>query len=101
MKRDISNGLEHTPISAINEYKAEFWKPDFIYIKERQFSINSELVKNVFDQNNLKSCSCEDDCSDLNKCECRQLTIEENKLIDPNNKAGYEFNYLHNLPKTA
>ena len=98
MKKDISNGLEATAIQAINEYKPEFW-PEFVYIKEWKLSIGSELIET--NEPAACGCSCEDDCSDLDKCECRQLTVKENRPLHSDDKAGYEFNYLFKLPETA
>lgn len=95
MRKDISNGLEATPIQAINEYKSEL--PEFTYIKQWRVSVGSELIEN----NEVCGCSCEDDCSDADKCECRQLTVKENRPFRSDDKAGYEFNYLFKLPETA
>lgn len=97
MKRDISNGVEATPIQMVNEFEPEFYL-NFTYIKEREFAIDTDLIKT----GDLKSCDCEDDCSDSSKCACRQLTVTEHRALYPNtNKAGYEFNHLLYQPKTA
>lgn len=96
MKKDISNGLESQLISGINEYEPKFWS-EFVYVKEWKLSSGGELAKNEV----VCGCSCKDDCSDLNKCECRQLTVKENKPFYADDKAGYEFNYLFKLPQTA
>ena len=97
MKRDISNGLEATPIQVVNEFEPEFYF-DFNYIKERQFVIDTDLIKT----GDAKSCDCEDGCSDSSKCACRQLTVTEHRALYPDTtKAGYEFNSLLDHPKTA
>lgn len=99
MKKDIANGLEATPIQAINQYEAEICWDKFVYMKERQIPIDSGLVED--DHSKRCGCSCKGDCSDPEECECRLLTVKENEVLKAGNKANYEFNYLPRLPKTA
>lgn len=98
MRKDVSKGLEATPIQAINEYEPKLYE-EFVYIKERKVPIDLGLVED--DQSKQCGCSCEGDCSDPEKCECRRLTVKENEILEADDQAGYKFNRLPKLPKTA
>jgi len=89
--KDMSGGKENIPIPLVNSVNGE-------YHEHFQYSTKKLPQKNVHieeDVNFMICCSCEDDCSDKEKCECRQLTAKTAEDTD----AGYSFKRLQeNVP---
>lgn len=78
----MTDGYELLPISVVNSYddsKPPTWK----------YYSKSKPAANVEPKNNtLHLCLCIDDCSDITKCGCHQLTLREASSIDSNCTTG-------------
>jgi len=99
--RDISYGAENVPVSCSNTVDEEF-------IEHINYSTKRLPQSRVFintDPEFLTGCDCQDDCSDLIKCSCHQLTVSATKGGTKDNKintnVGYEFRRLKEYLSTG
>jgi len=98
--KDISYGNEAVPVPCVNSIDSlypEYVEYSTVRMPQKNVNINTEVEF-------LTGCDCQDDCMDLEKCSCRQLTIQatkgnkENK-VDPN--VGYEYRRLQDIVQTG
>lgn len=66
---DYSQGTENVPIPAVNTFENEE-PPNLEYSADR-YPWEGVTIPMV-----CSGCSCDDDCSDHNKCECQHLSVE-------------------------
>lgn len=75
---------------------SRYERPPIIDYVSKRFASNQ--VRLNADMDFVSCCSCQDNCSDKNKCECQKLTIKYASMVGPNyhrNKnAGYEHRRL-------
>lgn len=98
--QDLSEGLEPMPISCINYYDTTL-PPTCIYSTERT---PTEGVDLNLDEEFLACCDCEDDCLDKERCQCWQLTIQGERMRDPDiiqDDVGYVYKRLPNPVPTG
>ena len=98
--KDISYGNEAVPVPCVNSIDnlyPEYVEYSTVRMPQKNVNINTEVEF-------LTGCDCQDDCMDVEKCSCRQLTIQatkgnkENK-VDPN--VGYEYRRLQDIVQTG
>ncbi|XP_044737579.1 histone-lysine N-methyltransferase eggless isoform X2 [Chrysoperla carnea] len=92
-KKDLSNGIEYTPISVVNDIDDTF--PEYMRysnVREPTKGVNLNLNEEF-----LCGCDCTDDCQDKTKCACWQLTIQGTKVgknASPDMSTGYVYKRL-------
>lgn len=88
----MTDGNEILPISIVNCCD-DSKPPSWIYNKESIPAANVEPKDKT-----MHLCLCIDDCSDLTKCGCRQLTLREASSYDskcPTEAIGYSYRKLY------
>lgn len=98
--QDLSEGREPMPISCINYYDTTL-PPTCVYSTERT---PTEGVDLNLDEDFLACCDCEDDCLDKERCQCWQLTIQGERMRDPDiiqDDVGYVYKRLPNPVPTG
>lgn len=97
---DLSEGLEPMAVSCVNYYDQTL-PPSCVYSTDR--TPTEGVFLNV-DEEFLACCDCEDDCLDKSKCQCWQLTIQGERMRDPEiyeNDVGYVYKRLPNPVPTG
>lgn len=97
---DLSEGREPMPVSCVNYYDVSL-PPSCVYSTERT---PTEGVNLNLDEEFLACCDCEDDCLNKLKCQCWQLTIQGERMRDPDiyqNDVGYVYKRLPNPVPTG
>ena len=87
---DISHGKEEVAVSVVNSVDSSY-PPYLDYATVPKLQRDVEICT---DPGFLIGCDCTDDCSNLNKCQCRQLTIQATRC-DAGGKVDKDAGYVN------
>ncbi|XP_059480204.1 histone-lysine N-methyltransferase SETDB1 isoform X2 [Neocloeon triangulifer] len=93
--KDISYGSENVKIPCVNTINHTEYPMYVNYSTARTPSAKTFINP---DPGFLVCCDCIDDCQDKTKCACHKLTVDEAKILEPNQdpmKVGYNFRRLN------